>query len=247
MKGDAQRTPGRDGAPRRRDGASALCILLLFLSPVASLWAQAGYIYTQPDPAAPGGIEGNSPVSLAHVITIDQARSNVYSAPLAGDAKAFRFEHLPVGKYDLILVTRGHAVIEGLSLGEPPSALTPVSLQNLEKRIALADSFFNRRVMHRIGVEDGRALVFVERIRDSPTLKQSGEKLEANLRRLEVIELAQAADDWQMVSTRHIYREGEEIEANTPFFRHFHSAELGNIRVVDSVKHLGPIALPAGF
>ena len=224
-----------------------LALLLLALAPGGPLWAQAGYIYSKPDPAAPGGIEATAPVALTHAIAIDHTRSQVYSAPLAGDAKEFRFEHLPVGKYDLVLVTRDHAVLEGLSLGEPPAALPPASLQNLEKRIALADSFFNRHTMHRIGVDGGKALVFVERIRDHPILKQSGERLEANLRRLEVIELAQAGDDWQMVATRHLYREGEQIEANTPFFRHFYVAGLGNIRVVDSVKQLGALALPAGF
>ncbi len=222
-------------------------LLLLCLLRAAPAWAQAGYIYTHPDPAAPGGIEGTSPVPLTHAMAIDHARANVFSAPLSGDARSFRFEHLPVGKYDLVLVTKDHAVLEGLALGEPPAALSPGSLQNLEKSVTLADSFFNRRVLHRVGVEDGKALVFVERLRDGHTLKQSGEKLEANLRRLEVIELAQAGDDWQMVTTRHIYREGEKIEQGSPFFRHLYVAQLGNIRVVDGVKHVAPLELPAGF
>jgi len=229
---------------KREALALALALCLFSAGP---LWAQAGYIYTHPDPAAPGGIEGTSPVGLTHAMAIDHARVNVYTAPLSGDAKAFRFEHLPVGKYDIVLVTQDRAVLEGLALGDPPNALSPVSMQNLEKRIALADSFFNRRILHRIGIQDGKALVFVERIRDSRILKQSGETLDANLRRLEVIELAQAADDWQMVATRHMYREGERIEADPPFFKHLYIAGLGNIRVVDGVKHLAPLELPAGF
>lgn len=221
-------------------------IFMLFLALAAGrLFAQAGYIYTQPNPADPGGIEGTSPVGLTHAMAIDHARVNVYSAPLSGDGKAFRFEHLPVGKYDLVLVTRDHAVLEGLSLGEPP-ALTPVSKGHLEQRIALADSFFNRRIIHRIGVDGEKALVFVERLRDRQTLKQSGEKLEANLRRLEVIELEQAGDDWQMAATRHMYREGEKIEPGTPFFTHVRIPALGNIRVVDGVKEVGAFAVPGG-
>ena len=223
-----------------------VALLLLCLWTVRPLLAQSDSVYTKPNPADPGGIEGSSPVSLAYAVAIDRTRTNVYTAPLA-DAKTFRFEHLPVGKYDLVLLTRDHALLEGLSLGEPPSALTPVSLQNLEKRITLADSFFNRRMVHRIGLDGGKALVFVERVRDGPTLKQSGEKLEANLRRLEVIELEQAGDDWQMVTTRHLYREGEKIETNSPFYKELYLGGLGNIRVVDTVKRVRPIVMPAGF
>ena len=126
----------------------------------------------------------------------------------------------------------------------PPTSLPAASLKNLETRISLADSFFNRYVIHRTGIAGGHILAFVERIRDKTILKQSGEKLDADLRRLEVIELEQAGDDWQMVATRHIYREGEPVEDSPPFFTHFFFSGLGNIRVVDSVKDLGPLTLP---
>jgi len=203
--------------------------------------AQSGYIYSKPEAAAAGGIEGSAPAALTHAIAIDHTRVRVYLAGLSGDGRTFRFEHLPVGKYDLVLVTADHAVLEGLSLGEPPGALTPVSRSNLETRVALADSFFNRYIIHRIGIADGKALLFVERVRDKQTLKQSGEKLDANLRRLEIIELAQADDDWQMAETRHLYRESEPIQDAVPFFKHQFVAGLGNIRVVDGMKELGRV------
>jgi hypothetical protein len=73
---------------------------------------------------------------------------------------------------------------------------------------------------------------------------QSGEKLASNLRRLEVIELVAAEDDWQMATTRHLYREEEPIVPSPPFMRHYFVSELGNIRVVESVKQTGRIMLP---
>ncbi len=180
-------------------------------------------------------------MALSRAIAVDHTRTRVYSAPLSAGGAAFRFEHLPVGKYDLVLVTRSHSILEGLVLGGSSSALTPVSMKNLEKRVALADSFFNRYAIHRIGVDGEKALAFVERIRDRNILKQSGEKLDANLRRLEIVELARAEDDWQMAETRHLYREGEPIRESPAFFEDVYLSELGNIRVVDAVKQLGRI------
>lgn len=221
----------------------ALLFLCLFL-PVVSGFAESGRIYTAPDNSAPRGIEGSVPVELTHAIAIDHDRLHVYLGALSDGGRAFHFPHLPVGKYDLVLVTKGREVYEGLALGDPTTSLAPASAKNLETRISLADSFFNRYTIHRTGIDGDHILAFVERIRDKTILKQSGEKLDANLRRLEIIELDQATDDWQMVTTRHIYREDEPVEDTPPFLKHFFFSGLGNIRVVDSVKQLGPLTLP---
>ena len=206
--------------------------------------ADPGRLYTVPDPAANGGIEGDAGIVLTHALAIDHERVHVYRAELSDAGKVFHFTHLPVGKYDLVLVAKNCAIYEGLVLGNAASALSSVSAKNLETRIAVADSFFNRHTVHRTGFEGAHALAFVERIRDKLILKQSGEKLDSNLRRFEIIELEQAADDWQMVSTRQIFREEEPVAPAPPFFKYFHVSELGNIRVVDTVKQLGALPLP---
>jgi len=221
----------------------AVCLLALILIGTTAL-ADPGRIYTKPDTTAPGGIEGSTGIELTHAVAIDHERSHVYRAELSDSGRKFLFSHLPVGKYDLVLLAKNRVVYEGLILGDAPMTFPIAVLENLKKRVAVADTFFNRHIIHRTGFEGDRALVFVERIRDKLILKQSGEKLGGNLRRFEIIELEQAADDWQMVSTRHIYREEEPLESSPPFFEHFQVSELGNIRVVDSVKQLGLIPLP---
>jgi hypothetical protein len=207
-------------------------------------FAQAGRIYTAPDPNATGGIAGNAGTPLTHAMAVEHSREHVYLATLGDGGQSFRFEHLPVGKYDLVLVSKDGAVYEGLALGGPADGISAVSRKNLETRISLADSFFNLYAIHRLGLEDSTVLAFVERISTKHVLKQSGEALNQNLRRLEVIELHQASDDWQMVATRHLYREGEEIVDNPSFFKHAAVPALGNLRVVDSVKDLGALPLP---
>jgi len=208
-------------------------------------FAQSGRIYTAIDSRAAGGITGALPAGeLTHALAVDQDRVRVFRGSLPAGNHGFRFEHLPVGKYDLVLVTKARDVWEGLRLGAPTTALSTAQQSNLEKRIRLADTFFNRCQIHRCGVEGERVLVLVERLRDRLILQQSGETLNANLRRLEIIELTQAADDWQMIQSRHLYREGEPLEKAPPFLRHAYLPALGGIRVVEQVTDLGVIPVP---
>ena len=177
-------------------------------------------------------------------LTATVSNASRATSPMA--AKAFRISGLSTGKYDLILVTKSGAVFEGVELGEDASKLPAVSVKNAEERINQADTFFNKVTIHRTGlIEDGeKQLLFVERVRDKEILKQSGEVLKANLRRLEVVELIKAADDWQFLNTRHIYREEAPVGPGMAFFAHRYVPGLGNVRVIDSVKDLGSIALP---
>ena len=218
----------------------------IFFFAVAGLaFAQSGRIYTAPEAGATGGITGALPRGkLRYAMAVDSERVKVFQGKIEAGSNRFRFEHLPVGKYDVVLVTNGHEMYEGLRLGADATGMGSGLRANLEKRIALADSFFNRYKIHRVGLDGERVLVFVERLRDRLILQQSGEKLDANLRRLEVIELEQAQDDWQMIQSRHLYREGEPIEKAPPFLQSVNVPGLSAVRVVDSVKNLGLIELP---
>ena len=204
---------------------------------------EAGRIYTAPDPAATGGIAGVIPAGeLTHAVAVNSERVQVYRA-LPG-SNQFRFENLPVGKYDLILVTKDRRVYEGLRLGADIAELPPASRLNLETRIAKADAYFNRHLIHRCGIVNERILAFVERIRDRQILTQGGDVVNANIRRLEIIELTQATDDWQMTETRHVYRQYEPPETSPPFLRHVYVPALSGIRVVTTLKELGTLLLP---
>ena len=220
-----------------------LCLLLLALL-VTSVWADepAQRIYTVPDPASPGGIYGMVNVTLTHALAVEHDRIRVYRAVLDSDNKSFVFSGLPVGKYDLVLVTREGGVYEGLALGDEKRDLPASSAEHLKARVDGQDAFYNRVLIQRVGYNGDNALVFVERIRDKEILKQSAEKLNATLRRLEIMEIAQAGDDWQVATTRHLYRE-EQPAGGIDYLRHKFIRELGNIRVVDSAKDLGNLKL----
>jgi len=65
-----------------------------------------------------------------------------------------------------------------------------------------------------------------------------------NVRRLEIVQLDQAEDDWQLTETRHIYREEEPKNPNATFMKHYYISDLGNVRVIDTIKKLPPISIP---
>jgi len=207
------------------------------------LRADPGRIYTVPDPSSTGGIEGVFPVPVTHALAVDHNREHVYRAELGDGGKSFHFLHLPVGKYDLVFVDAGKTIYEGVLLGDPTDKLEAKSMENLKTRIDRSDAFFNVHLIHRMGTIAEHSYAFVERIRDRDTLTQAGLAM-GNVRRLEIIQLDKAEDDWQLTETRHLYREEEPKRPNAIFMKHYFISDLGNIRVVDSVKKIPPITIP---
>lgn len=222
-----------------------LLALIWLLALAGGSFAQTANLYTKPDPAAPGGISGTVDKELTHAIALARDRVHCYRADLSNGGKSFRFSGLPTGKYDLMLVAKAGAVYENLTLGAKAVELTDEQKKNVAIRLNKADSFFNKWKLHRVGIEeDGEKLVcFIERMRDKEILRQSGEKLGANLRRFEVATLNKATDDWDFADTRHLYREEQPLGELSPL-KHERVEALGNIRVIDAVKDLGSIALP---
>ena len=219
-----------------------LATMLALISPIAQADGP-GRIYTKPLTTDTGVISAKvNGAVLTHAIAVERDRTRVYLATLDPDGSGFRFPNLPVGRFDLVLVTKDNRVLEGLALGTAAD-LPPDRAQHLEEGVAEADSFFNRRVRHRTGLVGEVALVFTERIRDGQILRGSGEELAAGLRRLEIIELREAADEWQMTRTRHLYREEAPRLKGIPFLDHRHLATLSRLRVAGTPRDLGIIDL----
>lgn len=223
-------------------------ILILFSAIMAAVLPIAradgpGRIYTKPADADTGMISGSvNGAVLTHALAVERDRTRVYRATLDGTGTGFRFEKLPVGRFDLVLVTTDNRVIEGLGIGPAPD-LAEERAKHLEQGVTKADSFFNRHIRHRTGIEGEVALVFVERVRDRQILRGSGEVIDANLRRLEVIELREADDEWQMVKTRHLFREETPRIKDIPFLVHQHLPALGGLRIASAPRYLGVIDL----
>ena len=200
-----------------------------------------GRIYTQTAASDTGAIAGSViGTTLTHAIAVERDHTRVYLAQLEFNGTKFRFQNLPVGRFDLVWITHDHRVIEGLFLGAT-AELPDERAKYLAAAVAKADSFFNRHVVHRTGIDAGVAWVFTERVRDGQILRGSGEELNACLRRLEIIELREASDDWQMLRTRHLYREETPRLKKIPFLTHEYLPALCGLRVAASCRDLGPI------
>ncbi len=221
----------------------ALLVLLLLLSEFCPA-DTVQRIYTVPSVQDTGGIRGSCEAKITHALAVTHDHLRVYRGEVSADGKSFTFAHLPIGKYDLVMVTRDKLVYEGLALGaEQRPDLPAGSLENLRKRVEGQDAFFNHTKIHRLGFDGENCYAFVERTSDRKILKQSGEALGADLRRLEVMELAQATDDWQVTTTRHLYREEQPVQG-IDFLADKFVPEFTNLRVIDSVKDLGAVVLP---
>ena len=226
-------------------GGKTLIMLGVMLTAVAPLTLAdgPGRIYTRPLTTDTGDITAKvKGAVLTHAIAVERDRTRVYLATLNPDGAGFRFQQLPVGRFDLLLVTKDNRLFEGLALGAAAD-LPGDRAQHLDQGVAKADSFFNRHVKHRAGIHGEVALVFAERIRDAQILRGSGEEINACLRRLEVIELREASDDWQLVRTRHLYREETPRLKGIPFLVHRHLPALGGLRVAGTARDLGIIDL----
>lgn len=224
-------------------GAKTIILSVMMITAAVACADGPGRIYTQPLGADSGIITAKvGGAVLTHAIAVERDRARVYLAALDTGGTGFRFVNLPVGRFDLVLVTRDNRVIEGLGLGAVAD-LPADRVKTLEAGVAKADSFFNRHVIHRTGIEGESAWVFVERIRDAQILRGSGEVLNASLRRLEIIELRDATDEWQMARTRHLYREEAPNTKDIPFLAHQQLPALGGLRVAGAPRDLGTIDL----
>ncbi len=241
----ASASPGTPISRLARYHQLALLVsFLLFLPGI--LTAQTTNLYTKPRADASGGLTGHVNLELTHAIALEHDRVSCYKAELSDGGKGFHFTGLPIGKYDLIFITKSGAVYEGIALGEDGDKLSGVPLKHLEERVAKADNFFNKTKIERFGLVDNgeKILAFVERLAARQVLRQSGAALGSNLRRFEVIDLTKAGDDWQMMTNRHLFREEAPLDPNMDFFKHQYLPQIGNVRVVESPKDLGTITLP---
>ena len=157
-------------------------LLLLAVCFAGTALAQTTVLYTKPAAGATGGISGKVDAELTHAIALNRDYTQCYRGDLSDGGKAFRIAGLPTGKYDLICVTKGGQIFEGVELGEDGSKLPPGSVKNSEERIKKADTFFPKPKIHRFGTIEGgeKMLLFVERLRDTYIFRQDGTQLTSN-------------------------------------------------------------------
>ncbi len=207
-------------------------------------------LYTPPDPAASGGISGAitrpaKPILQILAMPPDEPEL-VYEGQVTGsNRQGFLFEHLPLAKYDLLVIYE-REFYEGLELSYEPDTLTDKDRQSISYIVNASDPFFNKKVIHRVAGTTGRGNVarcVVTQYRDGPgTVSADYEALKGVSRRtFKLIWLKDVGVGWQVVQKRDLYPVTVALDLLTP--SHHFTKVLSRIRVTDHVKNLGELVL----
>ncbi len=213
---------------------------------------QSTRLYTPPDSSAPGGIMFQVPERVAPVraaVAVPAlSREKAYAGQISDDGRRVVFHGLPTDRYDLLLVfDRWFA--EGFLLHRDPSTLTPDDQNGIRETIERSVPFFDTKVIHRcegVGGQAGRAAAVLQEVRTRPvTLQDASVRTDIQVRSLKLAFLEEVGPGWHLVRTRELLR--QEVGPNDAkgVLRHVFVPALQGIRVLDSVRDLGVVDLPA--
>ncbi|MDD4871944.1 MAG: hypothetical protein PHR77_15405 [Kiritimatiellae bacterium] len=209
------------------------------------------YLYTNPDPAAKGGLKGEI-VGLEKMIVSDvfalppHEPRFVYRAVQGGtENRIFEFYGLPPAKYDLFVAFE-HEVYEGLTLNRYKNTLTETDRKAIEYIIKKSDPFFEQKIIHRVsgvtGKKKGKARAIVSEIRLGPVTDMANNVYAgAHKRNYKIFFLEDVGPGYQIARSRDISSKFVAPGKDIPKWNY--RPYLSSIRVTDSMKDLGKIDL----
>lgn len=212
---------------------------------------QSSRLYTQADPSAAGGIRGkvgHPDQRIEGAFAIAQFEpARVYAGSVGADGRSFEFAGLPTGKYDLMLLY-GSFFIEGVRLCRETDSLNDGDRKAIKATVDRSVPFFDTKVIHRVeGVTGhaGKAMAVEQDMRTRPVTLQSAEvRDDIQIRSLKIATLEDVGTaGWHLTNTREVVRQEVGGGQHKGPIDHRHAPEIGNIRVVDSVKDLGTLEL----
>ena len=210
-------------------------------------------LYTKPDPANTGGLKGRiakpeSPIEEILAVSAENVEE-VYEGAITGAKRdAFQFKNLPVGKYDLIVISAA-AFYEGFQLNRDASTLTPDDLKKIDASIQKSEPFFPKKFIHRVEGTTGRGsvarcVVTYYRDKGSELLMETfnGNSNRPDFRRtFKLVMLKDVGPGWQIARARDLYPVW--VDPKRPLPAHHFTAALKQIRVADEIKDLGELDL----
>lgn len=202
------------------------------------------YLYTEPDPSAPGGIQGRIatpavPLEAVLAIPADEPRF-VYEARITDESpRSFYFKGLPMRKYDLIVIYKSR-FYEGLRLHRDRNTLTAEDKKEIKTTVDATEPYFKKKFIHRLEGTTGRgnkARAICTFLRDAG----SAEGHHEHRRTFKLLMFKDVGPGWQIVRARDLFP--VSFEPGKPRPRHIYSEALSGIRVTRRIKELGDIKL----
>ena len=216
---------------------------IVALALAAPVLAERDRLYTAPDPAAPGGLRGTVvtpalPIRQVLAIPPDEPRF-VYEGAVSGtDRRTFRFEGLPMRKYDLVVIYDDR-FYEGLRLHRDDDTLTSEDRAKIDQTVQASEPFFTKKFIHRVEGETGRgnlARCICTFLRDRPSDGGTGYR-----RTFKLVMLKDVGPGWQFVRARDLYPLYVPPALAQP--RHHYTRVLSGFRITSTIKNLGELRL----
>jgi len=199
--------------------------------------AQSAFLYTKPDPSAPGGMQGRvvqPQLPIRQILAIPPSSpEKVYEGQVdEGDRRSFRFAGLPMGRYDLFVIYDDR-FYEGIQLMRGEDTLTDTDRAQIAEILERSEPFFSVKIIHRLEGTTGRG-------NEARAVCTFGR--ERIRRTYKLVLLRQVGPGWQVQRTRELLP--IEIGPSEPVeSRHHFSPLLSGIRITDRVVDLGELAL----
>lgn len=228
---------------RVRLALGLLAALALAAAPAAR--AERDRLYSPADASSSGGIEGeiaspSSPILEILAVPPDEPRL-VYRGTVTGsDRRSFRFDGLPMRKYDLVVIYDDR-FFEGFDLNRGEDTLTTEDRAQINQTIQKAEPYFTVKTIHRLEGTTGRgnsARCVVTFLRDRSSTNGSDFR-----RAFKLVMLKQVGPGWQVVRTRDLYPTWTKPDKARP--AHKYVPELSGIRVTDHINNIGKLNLTA--
>lgn len=234
----------------RRTLSGRIALVAILAGPFHAGAAAVDRIYTDPDPAAEGGITGRlvAPANPAEqILAIPYDRpEHVYAGTfLDTERRTFMFEGLPMNRYDLVVIYPDK-FFEGLTLTRGENTLTREDEKQIRETIERSEKFFTVKIPHRIAGTTGRgneARAICTFLRDRFSIAGSGmdERRDEYRRTFKLVILRDVGPGWQIVRTRDLYPVYVDPDRGRP--GHHFSRAVHGIRVTSYIKELGDISL----
>ena len=201
--------------------------------------------HTPLDQKVSGGISGRiaGASSLQTIIAIEPYEMKAYQGRVDAAAGSFTFHGLPPGEYDLLVKTVGH-VYEGVSLDAGQDTFAQgKDLQAICDAVAefffKTEDYFNRKHIVRLTGSDEFARMLVVQTRTKKVLTPGGARINARIRRFDLLDVVKTRQVWQIVTSRHLLRQEVPYGSKDIDIELIYSPKLGHMLVGETIKDLG--------
>ncbi len=195
------------------------------------------YLYAKTDPNDSGAIVVKLPENapkLERVIAFSRRSKEPYLGQVDARKREARFDNLPPGKYDLLLVAPT-GFFEGLQpLPQADDKRKTPEGEAVSAEIEKVEAFFEGKTVHWVMIDaNKKAVALVQQWRKGKALAESGAVLKSTIHSIDLFWFEKPLKAWQLLKRRQLYRDEFPLKSA---FAHRTVPKLSNILVLRKPK-----------